>query len=71
MQGLDHPNILPLLGLSIEDNCVPIALYPLTEHGNLHFALEMCRLMPDGNPLSVSEEYTRMYNSILDSKIVY
>ena len=61
MQGLDHPNILPLLGLSIEDNCVPIALYPLTEYGNLHFALEMCRLMPDGNPLSVSEEYTRVY----------
>jgi hypothetical protein len=53
MQGLEHSNILPLMGLSIENNCVPIALYPFTEYGNLHVFLELCRIMPEQSQLDV------------------
>ena len=53
MQGLEHPNILPLCGLSIEDNCVPIALYPFSEYGNMHIFLELCLTMPEESPLNV------------------
>lgn len=53
MQGLEHPNILPLCGLSIEDNCVPVALYPFSEYGNMHFFLELCLTMPEESPLNV------------------
>ena len=53
MQGLDHANILMILGLSLEDNCIPIVISPLTEYGNLHRFLELCRLDPSASPLNV------------------
>ena len=56
MHRMEHKNILPLLGLSVEDNCVPIALYPFTEYGNLHVFLELSRLMPEESPLNVSAD---------------
>ena len=53
MHGLDHANILMILGLSLEDNCIPIVISPLTEYGNLQRFLELCRLDPSASPLNV------------------
>ena len=54
LQGLEHPNILAVLGVSVEDNVVPIVLYPISEHGNLHIFMERCRVNPHECPLHVS-----------------
>ena len=40
LQGLEHDNILPVLGLSVEDNVIPIVIYPTTEYGNLQIFME-------------------------------
>ena len=54
LRGIEHPNIQPVLRVSVEDNCVPLVVYPLTEYGNLHDMLLFCRLTPDQSPLNVS-----------------
>lgn len=52
MQGLEHPNILQVMGISLEDNCVPIVIYPISEYGNLHSFLELYRVSPESSPLN-------------------
>ena len=53
LQGLEHPNVLPVLGLSVEDGVVPIVLYPSTEYGNLQIFMERSRLTPGETMLPV------------------
>ena len=55
MRGMEHPNILSILGVSVEDDYVPIVVYPIMEYGNLHQFLALCRMAPGDSPLSVSE----------------
>lgn len=54
MQGLEHPNVLPVLGMSLEDCCIPIILYPIVEYGNMHNFIELYRVSPQDSPLNVS-----------------
>ena len=54
LRGIEHPNIQPVLRVSVEDNCAPLVIYPLVEYGNLHDTLLFCRLTPDQSPLNVS-----------------
>ena len=54
LQGLDHPNIQCVLKVSVEDNYIPIVVYPIVEYGNMHNFLEFCRLTPSESPLNVS-----------------
>jgi len=40
--------------VSVEDNYVPIIVYPIMEYGNMHQFLTLCRVAPADSPLSVS-----------------
>ena len=55
LRGIEHPNIQSVLCVSVEDNCVPLVVYPMVEYGNMHDVLLSCRLSPDQSPLNVSE----------------
>lgn len=35
MSGVQHENILPVLRVSVEDNYVPLVMYPMVEHGDM------------------------------------
>jgi serine/threonine protein kinase len=54
LRGIDHPNIHSMLSVSVEDNYVPLVIYPIMEYGNLHQFLVLCRITPADSPLSVS-----------------
>ena len=43
MKGLDHINILPLVGVCVEEGYVPLVLYPHCEEGSVHSFLERCK----------------------------
>ena len=64
MHGLDHANILVILGLSLENNCIPIVISPLAEYGNLHRFLELSRLDPSASPLNVRHQACSMLLNI-------
>ena len=53
-RGITHPNILSVLCLSMEDNYIPIIVYPSARDGNLHTLLTAHRLQPDDMSLTVS-----------------
>ena len=53
--GRDHPNVHRVLKVSVEDNYVPLVVYPLAEYGNLHHFLTFCRSAPNESPLNVSQ----------------
>ena len=55
LRGIEHPNIQSVLCVSVEDNYVPLVVYPMVEYGNMHDVLLSCRLSPDQSPLNVSE----------------
>ena len=55
LRGIEHPNIQSVLCVSVEDNYVPLVVYPMVEFGNMHDVLLSCRLTPDESPLNVSE----------------
>jgi serine/threonine protein kinase len=56
-KGLNHNNILRLVGLCAEDGYVPLVLYPYCEHGNMQSFLEKCRLsrMTDGRQMVTTQ----------------
>ena len=47
MKGLDHINILPLVGVCVEEGYVPLVLYPHCEEGSVHSFLERCKFSPE------------------------
>ena len=55
LRGIEHPNIQSVLCVSVEDNYVPLVVYPMVEYGNMHDILLSCRLTPDESPLNVSK----------------
>ena len=55
LRGMDHPHLHSLLRVSVEDNHVPLVVYPIMEYGNLHQFLTLCRMTPADSPLSVSQ----------------
>lgn len=54
--GLDHPNLHSVLRVSVEDNYIPVVVYPSMEYGNLHQFLSLCRINPLDSPLNVRGE---------------
>ena len=58
MKGIQHDNILPVLRISVEDNYVPLVIYPTVEYGNMH-RLMMLASDPEHNALPVSILYIR------------
>ena len=50
---MDHPNVHSVLRVSVEDDYVPVVVYPIMEYGNLHQFLSLCRLAPMDSPLNV------------------
>ena len=54
LQGLEHNNVMSIIGMSVEDNCIPLGIYPMMEYGNLHSFLELSRVSPESCPLNVS-----------------
>ena len=47
MKGLDHNNILPLVGVCAEEGYVPLVLYPYCEQGSVHSFLEKYKYSPE------------------------
>ena len=47
MKGLDHINILPLVGVCVEEGYVPLVLYPHCEEGSVHSFLERSKFSPE------------------------
>jgi hypothetical protein len=43
-----------VLKVSVEDNYIPLVVYPIVEYGNLHQFLTFCRVSPKESPLNVS-----------------
>lgn len=39
LRGIEHPNIQSVLCVSVEDNYVPLVVYPMVEYGNMHDVL--------------------------------
>ena len=54
LRGRDHPNIHKVLKVSVEDNYIPLVVYPIVEYGNMHQFLTFCRVSPNESPLNVS-----------------
>ena len=69
LQGLEHDNILPVLGLSVEDNVIPIVIYPTTEYGNLQIFMERTQLTPGDSPISVRVYCKFWYLDVISSSI--
>ena len=55
LQGLEHTNVMKVIGMSVEDDCMPLGIYPMMEYGNLHSFLELARVSPESCPLNVSD----------------
>lgn len=55
IRGIDHPNLQSVLKVSVEDNYIPIVVYPIVEYGNMHQFLSFCRHTPNESPLNVSQ----------------
>lgn len=47
MKGLDHKNILPLVGVCAEEGYVPLVLYPYSEEGSVHSFLDRYKFSPE------------------------
>ena len=41
MKDIQHRHILPVLSVSLEDNYVPLVVYPMVEHGDMHRAIKL------------------------------
>ena len=52
-RGIEHPNLQPVLRVSVEDNIVPLVIYPIVEYGNMHSFLHHCRIAPEESPINV------------------
>lgn len=53
MKGIQHPNILPVLRVSVEDNCMPLVVYPMVQYGDMHSIMKLAN-DPDHSKLPVS-----------------
>lgn len=53
MKGIQHRHILPVLRVSVEDNYVPLVIYPMAEHGDMHRAMKLAA-DPEHSVLPVS-----------------
>lgn len=53
MKDIQHRHILPVLRVSVEDNCVPLVIYPMAEHGDMHRAMKLAA-NPEHSVLPVS-----------------
>ena len=53
MKGIQHPNILPVLRVSVEDNCMPLVVYPMVQYGDMHGIMKLAN-DPDHSQLPVS-----------------
>ena len=47
LYGLNHPALLPVLGVSIEERGAPFLLYPLTGYRNMKRFLVSCKVNND------------------------
>lgn len=54
LRGVEHEYVLSVLRVSVEDNLVPIVVYPIVEYGSMHNFLTLSRLNPTDCPLNVS-----------------
>ena len=52
-KGLDHKNILPLVGVCAEEGYVPLVLYPYCEEGSVHSFLDRYKFSPERQQVCV------------------
>lgn len=48
MYGLQHRNVLSVLGVSIEDHTAPFLIYPHGGYTNMKKFLQKCKVSPEG-----------------------
>jgi hypothetical protein len=41
LKGIQHRHILPVLRVSVEDNYVPLVIYPMVEHGDMYRVMKL------------------------------
>ena len=56
MKGVKHQYILPVLRVSVEDNYIPLVIYPMVEHGDMHRVIKLAS-DPEHSILPVSLSY--------------
>ena len=52
-KGLDHKNILPLVGVCAEEGYVPLVLYSYCEEGSVHSFLDRYKFSPERQQVCV------------------
>lgn len=53
MKGIQHPNILTVLRVSVEDNLMPLVVYPMVQYGDMHSIMKLAN-DPNHSRLPVS-----------------
>ena len=69
MKGIQHPHILSVLRVSLEDNYVPLVIYPMVQHGDMHRVIKLAA-DPEHSVLPVSLIYMRTCTFCLSCKIL-
>lgn len=61
MKGIQHPHIMSLLRISLEDNYVPLVVYPMVQHGDMYRIIKLAA-DPGHSILPVGLIHAPIYN---------
>ena len=53
LKGISHPHIVPVLRVSVEDGYVPLVVYPMLQHPDMHRVMKLAA-NPEHSALPVS-----------------
>ena len=53
MKGIQHRHIVPVLRVSVEDNAVPLVVYPMVQYGDMYRVMKVAA-DPEHSVLPVS-----------------
>ncbi|KAJ8670052.1 hypothetical protein QAD02_001311, partial [Eretmocerus hayati] len=56
LYGLNHPTLLPVIGVSIEEKSAPFLLYPYTGYKNMKRFLQRCKTSSEGPPRALTTQ---------------
>ena len=62
MKGIQHRHIVPVLRVSVEDNAVPLVVYPMVQYGDMYRIMKVAA-DPEHSVLPVSWVYYRLTHS--------